>query len=252
MIGSENSGSPQKARRHRVVPIQVHPYKIARSQKLFLSSNCIIRIVNRISLIPILNFAFILLAIASNTPALGSVTEYGRSVEDLIGAFSIEKTIQIGGSSQNFLSGSEADPLSPPRSLSSGLMADDQAPSLAGLVIEPPSIPANYSQPVNITLHAIDDQAFFGAEARFTGPGGMEAVALFPSASITAGSAKDGWYNASIILPANQTGEWRLESLTMVDREGNRRILLEKELEERGFDANIFVVQPDSTLSQFT
>jgi hypothetical protein len=38
----------------------------------------------------------------------------------------------------------------------------------------------------------------------------------------------------------------------MVDREGNKRILLEKELEERGFDANIFVVQPDSTLSQFT
>jgi hypothetical protein len=188
----------------------------------------------------------------SNNPAFGSVTGYGRSVGDLIGAVSIEKPLQIGGSSQDFLSGSEADPLSPPRRLSSSLMADDQAPSLAGLVIEPPSIPANYSQPVNITLHAIDDQAFFGAEARFTGPGGMEAVALFPSASITAGSAKDGWYNASIILPANQTGEWRLESLTMVDREGNRRILLEKELEERGFDANIFVVQPDSTLSQFT
>ncbi|MFZ3113934.1 MAG: hypothetical protein WA111_13440, partial [Methanothrix sp.] len=67
---------------------------------------------NRIYVFPILISAFILLAIASNAPALGSVAEYGRSVEDLIGAFSIEKTIQIGGSSQDFLSGSEADPLS--------------------------------------------------------------------------------------------------------------------------------------------
>lgn len=205
---------------------------------------------NRIIVFPLIISAFILLAIAPTIPALGAVTEFGRSTEDLIGVFSIEKTIQIGGSSQDFLaSGDPLDPLSPPRSFT-GPMADDQAPSIAGFAIEPQSIPANSSQPVNITLHAIDDQAFYGAEARFrfTGPEGMEAVALLPAANITAGSAKDGWYNASIILPANQTGEWRLESLTMVDREGNRRVLAGRELEERGFPAGIFIIQPDPSI----
>lgn len=199
---------------------------------------------NRISVFPILISVFVLLAIAPTIPALGAATEFGRSTEDLIGVFSIEKTIQIGGSSQDFLaSGDPLDPLSPPGRLS-GPMADDQAPSLAGFSIEPQSIPANSSQPVNITLHAIDDQAFYGAEARFrfTGPEGVEAVALLPAANITAGSAKDGWYNASMILPANQTGEWRLESLTIVDHQGNRRVMAGRELEERGFSAGISVI----------
>ena len=217
--------------------------------KSYFSAGGIIRIVNRISVFPILIPVFVLLAIASTTPVLGAATEYGRSTEDLIGVFSIEKTIQIGGSSQDFLaSGDSLDPLSPPRSLS-GPMADDQAPSLAGFAIEPQSIPVNSSQPVNITLHAIDDQGFYGAEARFNGPEGVEAVALLPAANITAGSAKDGWYNASIILPANQTGEWRLESLTIVDQQGNRRVLAGRELEERGFPVGISVIQPDALFS---
>jgi len=210
------------------------------SGKSYFCSNPIIGIVNRISIFLILISACILLSVASTTPAFASMTEYGRSVEDLIGVFSIEKTIQIGGSSRDFASAGEDDPLIPPRSLS-GPLADDQAPSLAGFAIEPQSIPANTIQPVNITLHAIDDQAFYGAEARFSGPGGMEAVALFPKENITAGSAKDGWYNASIILPADQTGLWHLESLILVDREGNRRELMEWELEERGFPAKILV-----------
>ncbi len=198
-------------------------------------------IVNRISVFPILISAFILVIAVSTLPASAAVTEYGRSVEDLIGVFSIEKTIQIGGSGQDLLAGSEVDPLSPPRSLS-GPLADDQAPSLAGFAIEPQSIPVNSTQPVNITLHAVDDESFYGAEARFSGPEGMEAVALFPAANITAGSAKDGWYYASMILPANQTGEWHLVSLTLVDWEGNRRELAERELEEGGFTAEILVV----------
>ena len=190
----------------------------------------------------ILVSALILLFIAQTIPALASVTEYGRSVEDLIGAFSIEKTIQIGGSSQDFLPSGEYDPLSPPRSPGRPL-ADDQAPSLAGLAFEPQTIAANSSQPLNITLHAIDDQAFYAAEARFFGPGGEESIALFPAENLTEGSAKDGIYVASLILPANQTGQWHLESLTMVDREGNRRVLAERELEERGFPAVVFVMQ---------
>lgn len=199
------------------------------------------RIVNRISIFSILISAFVLLAVAPITPVLGAVTEYGRSTEDLIGVFSIEKTIQIGGSSRDFDPAVDVDPLSPPRSIF-GSLADDQAPSLAGFAIEPRSISANSTQPINLTLHAIDDQAFYGAEARFSGPGGMVAVALFPAANITSGSAKDGWYNASMILPANQSGLWHLESLLLVDREGNRREMAERDLEERGFPAAILVV----------
>ncbi len=215
--------------------------------KSFFSSQPVARIVNGISLFPRLISAFILLAVALSIPALGSVTEYGRSTEDLIGVFSIEKTIRIGGSSQDLLPGDEADPLSPPRSLYRSL-ADDQAPSLAGLSIEPQSIPVNSSQPVNISLHAIDDQAFHEARASFSGPGELEAVALFPASSISSGSIRDGWYYASVILPSNQTGVWRLESLTLADRDGNERELTGEELKKRGFPVLVLVVRPDASI----
>ncbi len=71
--------------------------------KSYFSPGGIIRVVNRISLFPILISVFVLLAIVPTIPALGAATEYGRSMEDLIGVFSIEKTIQIGGNSQDFL-----------------------------------------------------------------------------------------------------------------------------------------------------
>ena len=167
---------------------------------------------------------------------------YGRSVEDLVGAFSIEKTIKIGSSSQDFTVAGDVDPLSPPQSQQAGPLADDQAPSLAGFSFEPQKVAANSTPSINLTLHAIDDQAVWAAEARFSGPAGEEATALFPAQNLTAGSAKDGVYSARMLLPANGTGDWNLQSLILVDREGNRRTLGQSELVQMGLPTQISVV----------
>ena len=192
----------------------------------------------RISVPRILILALLLLLVSG--PAASA---YGRSVEDLVGAFSIEKTIKIGSSSQDFTTAGESlDPLSPPQSMASGPLADDQAPSLAGFSFEPQKVSANSTPSINLTLHAIDDQAVWAAEARFTGPAGEEATALFPAQNLTSGSAKDGVYSARMLLPANGTGDWHLQSLILVDREGNRRTLGQSELVQMGLPTQISVV----------
>lgn len=181
----------------------------------------------------------LLLLIVATSPA----SAYGRSVEDLVGAFSIEKTIKIGSSSQDFsTSGESLDPLSPPRSMAAGPLADNQAPGLAGFSFEPRLVLANSSQPINLTLHAIDDQAVWAAEARFSGPAGEEALALFPAQNITSGSAKDGFYSAQMLLPTNDTGDWHLQSVIIVDREGNRRTLSQYDLLRMGLPTEITAV----------
>ena len=182
----------------------------------------------------------LVLLLLLTTSSLASA--YGRSVEDLVGAFSIEKTVKIGSSSQDFTTAGDVDPLSPPQSMASGPLADDQAPSLAGFSIEPKKVAANSTPSINLTLHAIDDQAVWAAEARFTGPAGEEATALFPAQNLTSGSAKDGVYSARMMLPANRTGDWNLQSLILVDREGNRRTLGQSELMQMGLPTLISVV----------
>jgi hypothetical protein len=171
-----------------------------------------------------------------------AASAYGRSVEDLVGAFSIEKTIKIGSSSQDFLAAGDVDPLSPPRTMAAGPLPDNQAPGLAGFSFEPRLVSSNSSQPINLTLHAIDDQAVWAAEARFTGPAGEEAVALFQAQNLTSGSAKDGFFSAQMLLPANATGDWHLQSLIIVDREGNRRTLSQYDLLRMGLPTQITVV----------
>jgi len=191
----------------------------------------------RISVSRILILALLLLL---TTSSLASA--YGRSVEDLVGAFSIEKTIKIGSSSQDFTTAGDVDPMSPPQSMAAGPLADDQAPSLAGFAFEPQKVSANSTPSINLTLHAIDDQAVWAAEARFSGPAGEEASALFPAQNLTSGSAKDGVYSARMLLPANDTGDWHLQSLILVDREGNRRTLGQSDLMQLGLPTKISIV----------
>jgi hypothetical protein len=220
---------------HRIFQLSYTP---PGQDNLFLSSKPNPLFVIRIPVSRILIPAFLLFIIVTS-PA---VSAYGRSVEDLVGAFSIEKTIKIGSSSQDFIAAGDDDPLSPPQSLASGPLADDQAPSLAGFAIEPQLVSSNSSQPINLTLHAIDDQAVWAAEARFSGPTGEEAVALFPAQNLTSGSVKDGIYSARMLLPANATGDWYLQSMTLVDREGNRRILGQSDLLQLGLPTQISVI----------
>ena len=180
----------------------------------------------------------LLLLLAAASPAFA----YGKSVEDLVGSFSIEKTIKIGSSSECFSSAGAADPLTPPQSGGAGPLADDQPPGLAGFAFLPQQISAASPQPINLTAHLIDDQGVWAAEAAFSGPMGEEAAALFSSQNLTSGNAKDGYYGAQMLLPpSNETGEWHLQNLTLVDREGNRRVLVEEDLQGLGLPTVIMV-----------
>ncbi len=180
----------------------------------------------------------ILLLLAAAAPA----SAYGKSVEDLVGSFSIEKTVKIGSSSECFSSADAADPLAPPQSTAVGPLADDQPPNIAGFTLEPQEISAAFPQTVNLTAHLIDDQGVWAAEATFSGPSGEEASALFSTQNLTTGNGKDGYYDAQMSLPpCNETGVWHLQDFILVDREGNRRVLAEEDLQSRGMPTVITV-----------
>ena len=178
-----------------------------------------------------------LLLLAGPYPASG----YGKSVEDLVGVFSISKEIKIGSSSQCFSSEESFDPLAPPGIGPAGPLSDDQAPGIAGLFIEPLKISLASPQPVNLTAHLIDDQAIWAAEAAFSGPGGQSITALFSSHNRSSGTESDGFYASQISLPGNMSGDWRLQNMTLVDREGNRRTFSGTEIESLGLPTAITV-----------
>jgi hypothetical protein len=165
---------------------------------------------------------------------VGSAYAYGSSTEDLVGIFSMEKTIKLGSSSDCFgAAGGQKDPLSPVSSRSGSLMADDQPPSLAGFGFEPKAISATKPYAINFTEHVIDDQSgFFASAARFPSPTGSEkAQVIFTSANLSSGNSRDGIYTASLHLPdGTEKGLWHLENLTLVDKEGNRRIMQREEV----------------------
>lgn len=181
----------------------------------------------------------ILLLLALVAPA----SAYGKSVEDLVGSFSIEKTVKIGSSSECFSDPSANDPLTPPQSGATGPLADDQPPSLAGFAFQPQQLSAASPQPINLTAHLIDDQAVWAAEAFFSSPLGQTSFALFSAQNRTFGTAKDGYYSAKMLLPpSNETGEWHLKNLTLVDWEGNRRVLAEEDLQGLGLPSVISLI----------
>lgn len=181
-----------------------------------------------------------LFLLSSMVPSFAS----GRSVEDLVGVFSLEKTIKLGSSSECFSPQTAGDPLSPPEAKVAGTLADDQPPSLAGFSFEPAQVMAPSPQPINFTAHVIDDQGVWAAAAYFSSPtGDLVAEVRFNANDLLSGTTKDGFYAGKILLPTkNETGYWRLENLTLVDQEGNRRILLRDDLQILGLPVVITVI----------
>ncbi len=193
------------------------------------------------------------------TAVIGSAYASGSSVEDLVGAFSVEKTIKLGSSSSCFSSPCQVDPLDP-QGLSNGLsdgssnglskgqlkvdpMADNQAPSLAGFSLEP-EVVSSRSSSLNLTAHVIDDQSgLVTSEAYFSSPSGAEmAEAQFLPENRVSGGPKDGIYSARVALPKScEKGAWMLENLTMIDGQGNRRILQRNDLAAMGMPVEFMV-----------
>lgn len=174
----------------------------------------------------------------------------GYSSEDLIGAFSVQKTIKLASSSECFSSTDAADPLKSPQETKDGALADDQSPSLANFAFEPKTISSGSDQAVNFTAHVIDDQSgLWASAAYFASPSlNQTATALFRSENRTFGTSKDGVYTARMRLPKNgnneiETGYWQLINLTMADGENNRRVLLPDDLTRLGMPVRLLVTR---------
>ncbi len=191
----------------------------------------------------VLHSRYLILALLLLLALASPASAYGKSVEDLVGSFSIEKTVKIGSSSECFSSEGAADPLAPPQSTAVGPLGDDQPPNVAGFTFQPQKLSAALPQTINLTAHLIDDQGVWAAKAAFSGPSGEEAAAFFSSQNLSSGNGKDGYYDAQMSLPpSNAIGEWHLQNLTLVDGEGNRRVLVEEDLRHLGLPTVITVI----------
>jgi hypothetical protein len=158
----------------------------------------------------------------------------GRSVDDMVGAFSIEKTIKLGD--RGFFGPSESDPLASPVSLDqlSVKIDDDQPPSLSGFEIDPDVVEAASSQSVDFKVHVLDDQAGLGdaSSIKFVSPSGSHVVeATLVKESLISGTSRDEVYSGSFMLDQNsEKGTWTLDGITLVDGAGNSRILTRDDL----------------------
>jgi len=160
--------------------------------------------------------------------------------------YSIQKTIKLGSNSECF-AGSQSSAGSP--SLQNNGLADNQPPGLAGLSIEPKAINAS-SRSINLTAHIIDDQSGLAegsgsnsSTAWFVSPSGRQVIgaALAPG-NITSGTKLDGFYSGKIFLPKNsEIGTWRLDNLTIVDEQGNRRVIGLDQMIRLGFPVEFLV-----------
>jgi hypothetical protein len=172
---------------------------------------------------------------------------YGSSVEDLVGGFSIEKTIKLGSSSTCL---GDTDIQKDPLAMSDqtpGMgrpaLADDQPPSLAGFDIEP-KVLAQPSKSINLTAHIIDDESGLNfAEAFFRSPFGANiSGVVLDSGDRVSGTLKDGTYEARMTLPESpEHGAWLLENLTIVDLSGNRKILNLRDMASMGLPVEFLV-----------
>lgn len=166
---------------------------------------------------------------------------YGKSTEDLVGVFTIEKTIRLGSSSNCFTAtGAEGhDPLDASLSQTArGSMDDDQPPNLAGLSLASDAPNAS----VILTLHVLDDQSGMKeSRANFSGPAGaaMKEVRILPQ-NLTNGTPRDGLYVVRMRIPG-VAGEWVLEDLTLADAAGNRKALKRADLLNLGMPSGFQV-----------
>ena len=77
--------------------------------------------------------------------------------------------------------------------------------------------------------------------AWFVSPSGRQVIgtALAPG-DLTSGTKLDGFYKGLIVLPMNsEIGTWRLDNLTIVDEQGNRRVIGRDQMLQIGISGRI-------------
>jgi len=175
--------------------------------------------------------------------AVGNAYGYGKSVEDLVGVFSIEKNIRLGSSGACFgNSDAVADQLDP--ALNANPVADNEPPALTSLDLKPKIINSP-SRSIGLRAHISDDQSGLSvAKAWFRSPsGGQLEDAVFSSQNRNFGTSRDGIYATNITIPEGaEKGVWFLENLTLTDNQGNYRILHRKDLIGHNLPAEFLVI----------
>lgn len=173
---------------------------------------------------------------------------YGKSVDDLVGTFSIQKNIQLGSSSSCYAGG---PCIQDPQDMSSQadmyMSKDIQPPNLLALNLEPSVVNASSPGQVNLTAHIIDDWSGISSRgltvARFKSPSGSQAAeAVFSANSLASGSKEDGFFRASMAMPKGpEPGTWRMDSLVLADDQGHQRTLSGDDLARMGLPSEFVV-----------
>jgi hypothetical protein len=193
--------------------------------------------------------------------AARSASAYGSSVDDMVGAFSIEKTIKLGSSSACF-GGADVqnDPLSmnepapgmdeqapgiggQPLIIGGRAPADVQPPALAGLDIDPEVVDRS-RRSINLTAHIIDDGSGLShANVFFCSPFCANTVeVVLDSEDRVSGTPKDGIYEGRIALSDDcERGAWLLKNMTMTDQSGSCKILNLQDIASKGWPVEFLV-----------
>ena len=187
-----------------------------------------------------------------SAPAAAS---YGKSVEDLIGVFSIQKSIKIGDSACLDGQNGSLDPLSDQSNTASEAAAavDSSPPELIGFDLEPKIIDTGSSaQTIKLEAHIVDDHSGlkYGAGGsanvsciQFISPSGSQTVrASFGPFNLSSGRLLDGIYSSRLILPEqSEPGAWMMESLVLVDEMGNSIRMDRDDMIRHGFPSEFII-----------
>lgn len=177
-----------------------------------------------------------------------NVAANGRSVEDLVGVFSIQKTVKLG-SSNDCLDGMN-EPLDSSSSQNTAYV-DDRPPVLAAFSIEPTAVNSSSSQSITLEARILDDQSPLPSSINpnsltvwFVSPSGRQtANATLDSRNLIAGDRSNGTYTGEILLTSkSEAGVWRLHNLTLSDGQGNSRVYDYDQMFQLGFPAQFFVI----------
>lgn len=122
-------------------------------------------------------------------------------------------------------------------------LSDTSAPRLESLTIAPSSIDTSAGpQTISLTARISDDLSGVSfvphrfSEVLLVGPGNQQVSAYFGEADRVSGTPFDGVYATTTIVPALAAkGTWVVHHVSAVDSVGNRLVLLQQDLADRGF-----------------
>ena len=120
---------------------------------------------------------------------------------------------------------------------------DTGSPQLFDLTIEPDEINTSVSkQPVSVVMDLVDESGLSEAAVFFESPSG-ESSAFGGGPKLVSGSPTNGSFEVVVTFPAgSEAGEWKISSIVLVDKVGNKVTLPRGEIEGAGMPVTVTVV----------